>query len=111
MTTKKSKNFKRINEIKLAIANIGDFRSGSLSEQYNVCGKSGCRCKDKNNPQKHGPYYQIGYYKNKKHTTLFVKKEHINKIKEEIKNYQRLQELIKEWVRLSTEESNDRLSV
>jgi hypothetical protein len=33
---------------------LGDMRPGSLSTQYNVCGKLGCRCKA-DPPQKHGP--------------------------------------------------------
>lgn len=47
----------QIERLKQEIAGLGDLRPGSLSEQYNVCGKAGCRCKA-SPPQKHGPYYQ-----------------------------------------------------
>ena len=49
----------RIVEIKNEIMELGEIRNGSVSEQYNVCGNPTCRCKDKDNPQKHGPYYQL----------------------------------------------------
>ena len=44
---------------------------GSLREQYNVCGKAGCRCKDPKKPQKHGPYYQLSYTWRGKSSTPF----------------------------------------
>ncbi len=100
----------RINKIKKQIVNIENFRMGSLSEQYNVCGTLGCRCKDEQNPKKHGPYYQLSFNKNKKHTTMFVKKENVKTIKKEIENYKKLKLLIEEWVSLSTELSSTRLS-
>jgi hypothetical protein len=40
---------------------LGPMRPGSLSRQYNVCGKPGCRCKDPKNPRRHGPYDQLNY--------------------------------------------------
>ena len=33
----------------------------SINEQYNVCGSPNCKCKDKKNPQKHGPYYYLSF--------------------------------------------------
>lgn len=110
MATKIQKMNERINKIKGQIASLENFRAGSLSEQYNVCGKQGCRCKDEKNPKKHGPYYQISFYKNKKHTTFFVRKENVTAIKAEVKNYKILKSLIEEWVALSTEFSNHRLA-
>lgn len=110
MATNISKMNERIEEIKSQIENLEDFRAGSLSEQYNVCGKAGCRCKDEKNPKRHGPYYQISFYKNKKHTTFFVRKENVKVIKAEVKTYKELKSLIEEWVALSTELSNHRLA-
>lgn len=52
---------RRILEIKNEIMGLGEIRNGSVSEQYNVCGNPTCGCKDKDNPQKHGPYYQLSY--------------------------------------------------
>lgn len=49
----------RIQQIKAELGALGEMRPGSLSEQYNVCGKPNCRCKDPKNPQRHEPYYQL----------------------------------------------------
>ena len=48
----------RIQQIKAALAVLGEMRPGSLSKQYNVCGKPSCRCKDPKKNQRHGPYYR-----------------------------------------------------
>ena len=63
---------RRILEIKNEIMGLGEIRNGSVSEQYNVCGNPTCRCKDKDNPQKHGPDYQLSYRFNKKSTRQVV---------------------------------------
>ena len=47
---------------------------GSLSEQYNVCGKANCRCKDRENPRRHGPQLKLGYSLDGRKSTLVVKK-------------------------------------
>lgn len=104
------KMIERIEEIKSQLGKLKNFRAGSLSEQYNVCGKAGCQCKDEKNPKKHGPYYQISFYKNRKHTTLFVRKENVKAIKAEVKTYKEFKSLVEEWVALNTELSNHRLA-
>lgn len=76
-------------------------RPGSLSEQYNVCGKPNCRCKDPNYPRKHGPYYQLSYTYQGRSTTEFVKKEDVPQVSEQIANYARFKKLTDEWVSLS----------
>lgn len=100
----------RINKIKEKLLKFENFRSGSLSEQYNVCGKANCRCKDKKNPKKHGPYYQASFYINGKHSTFFVREENVKAIKDEIKNYKIIKSLIDEWVNLNTLMSNQRFA-
>ncbi len=60
---------------------------GSLEEHYNVCGKAQCRCKDKVNPQKHGPYYRLSYSLKGKNSSVFVKKEDVPAIKAMTENY------------------------
>lgn len=94
-----------IEKTKSQIAKLDELRPGALSEQYNVCGTPGCRCKAKP-PQKHGPYYQLSYSLNKKSTTRFVKKEDLARIKREIKDYAKLKTLVERWVALATELSD-----
>jgi len=60
---------------------------GSLEEHYNVCGKAQCRCKDKINPRKHGPYYRLSYSLKGKNSSVFVKKKDASAIKEMTENY------------------------
>ena len=52
---------RQIAKIKGELLELGDLHPGSLSRQYNVCGKPGCRCKDPKNPRRHGPYHKVSY--------------------------------------------------
>ncbi len=76
---------------------------GSLSEQYNVCGTLGCRCKDPDNPRKHGPYYQLSYSWRGKSSSRFVKPEWVAEMRQKVANYKRFRELTNEWVDLAVE--------
>lgn len=93
----------RIEDIKKHLASLGEMRPGSLSKQYNVCGNPTCRCKDPENPKKHGPYYQVSYSHKGKSTTQFVKIDALTETKKQLKNYQDFKKLTEEWVALSVE--------
>ncbi len=95
--------YKRINEIKKEILDIGEMRTGSLSQQWNVCGNPNCRCKDSKKPKKHGPYYQLSYMRYKKSKTEFVSKENVESVKRHIASYKKFMELKDEWIDLSIE--------
>jgi len=88
----------RIEKIKTEIAQIGEMRPGSLSEQYNVCGNPTCRCKDKKNPQKHGPYHQLSYTWKRKSTSEFVREQDVPVVKGQLANYRHFMELRDEWI-------------
>jgi len=90
----------RIKKIQQRLAEMGEMRPGSLSKQYNVCGKPGCRCKDPKNPQKHGPYYQVSYTHKGKSSTEFVKEEMVEDVSQQIKNFREFKKLTEEWVDL-----------
>jgi hypothetical protein len=96
---------REIERIKKELAGLGDLRPGSLSEQYNVCGKPGCRCKAEP-PQKHGPYHQISYTRKGRSGTKFVKREHLPAVKRQMKNYERMRKLVDQWIEAGTELSN-----
>ena len=93
----------RIGEIKQELGELGDMRPGSVSEQYNVCGNPTCRCKDPEDPKKHGPYYQLSYSHKGKSTTEFVKKEAISEVRKQLENYRTFKMLNKEWIDLSVQ--------
>jgi hypothetical protein len=93
---------RRIAQIKKEIAALGPLRPGSLSHQYNVCGNPTCRCKDPKAPRKHGPYPQLAYFYRGRHTTEFIRQDDLKNVKEQIRNAQRLRELVAEWLENST---------
>lgn len=93
---------RRIERTKEKLASLGELRPGSLSEQYNVCGTPACRCKA-DPPQRHGPYYQLGWTRNGKSTTRFVRRSELVAVRRQLKNYAGLQSLVEEWIDLSIE--------
>lgn len=94
---------RQIEQLKRQLAQLGPIHPGSLSEQYNVCGKPGCRCKDSQYPQKHGPYYQLSYTWRGKGQTRFVRAERLAEVRQKITNYKRFRELSDQWVDVAVE--------
>ena len=89
---------KRIVAIKKEITSLGEMRPGSLSEQYNVCGKAACKCKDPKAPEKHGPYYQLSYSHNRKSTSEFVLREDLEAVRNQLADYKTFMKLKDEWI-------------
>jgi hypothetical protein len=75
------------------IRQIGPMLPGSLETIYTVCGKPGCRCKDKENPRKHGPYYRLSYSLAGRNSTMFVKQQDVQAVKTMVDNYKKFREL------------------
>lgn len=92
----------RIDQIKHELVALGELRPGHLSQQYNVCGTPGCRCKA-TPPQKHGPYYQLSFTWQGESHTQFVRQQDLAMVQEQVGNYQRLRELVDTWIGLSME--------
>ena len=99
---------RKIQRIQRELATLGDLRPGSLSEQYNVCGVEGCRCKA-SPPQRHGPYHQLSFTRKGKATSRFVRREELAAVKAQLKNYARLRKLVDQWIDLGIELSTLRL--
>lgn len=93
---------RRIAEIKRELTRLGPLRPGSLSEQYNVCGTAGCRCKA-DPPEKHGPYAQISYTWKGRSRSEFVREGDLGEVRQQLANYERLRELVDEWIDLGLE--------
>jgi hypothetical protein len=91
----------RIAAIKGEIAALGEMRPGALTEQYNVCGQENCRCKDKKNPQRHGPYHQLSYTRKGRSTSEFVKADDVAGVQSQLADYKRFMALKDEWVGIS----------
>ncbi|WDE99308.1 hypothetical protein PQO03_15840 [Lentisphaera profundi] len=88
----------RIVGIKNEIASLGEMRTGSLTEQYNVCGNANCKCKDPEKPQKHGPYYQLSYTRYRKSTSQFVRSEDVEVVRQQLADYKIFMQLKDEWI-------------
>jgi len=99
----------RIQQIKAALAALGEMRPGSLSKQYNVCGKPNCRCKDPQNPQRHGPYYQLSWVHQGKSTTQFIRRPLLPQVRAQIATYNKFRRLTDEWVRIALRLAQARL--
>jgi hypothetical protein len=82
---------------------LGPLHPGSITEQYNVCGQPGCRCKAPKKPQKHGPYYQLSFTWQGKGSTRFLRPEQVEPMRRKVANYKRLRERVNEWVALEIE--------
>jgi hypothetical protein len=96
---------RQIEKVKHDLMRLEGLRMGSLSEQYNVCGTPGCRCKS-SPPEKHGPYYQLSYTRKGKSTTRFIRKPNLAMVKRQLKNYARLRSLVDRWLDLEIELSD-----
>jgi hypothetical protein len=90
----------QIAEVKEALSALGDLRPGSVSEQYNVCGNPGCRCKA-DPARRHGPYYQLSYTRGGRSRTEALKSEDLDAVRAQIANYKQMRALIEEWVEAS----------
>lgn len=88
----------RINHLKARLTALGPMRPGSLSRQYNLCGKPGCRCKDPKTPRRHGPYYQLNYVFGGRKTSEFVRPQNLKQVRTQLANYKRFRRLTEQWI-------------
>jgi len=100
---------RQITETKRKLVALADLQPGTLSAQYNICGKPGCRCKA-NPPQKHGPYFQISYTRKGIGSSRFVRKQDVPVVRTQLKTYATLRALVDRWVDLATELANLRIA-
>ena len=99
---RKIKNLEeRILALKALLSRLGPLHPGSLSKQYNVCGKPGCRCKARPKPRRHGPYYKVSYVFRGRFTSRFVREQEVKAVRAELSNYKQLRKLIDAWVGLA----------
>ena len=102
----------QIAQIKAHLQKHGAMRPGSLSRQYNVCGKPGCRCKDPKQPRRHGPYYQLNYVYRGKKTSQFIRREILRQVRTQLANYKQFRRLTERWIGLALQvaQAKDKLT-
>ncbi len=93
-----TKEERKVQQLTEKLARLGPILPGSISEQWNVCGTPGCRCKDPDQPVKHGPYCQLSFTVKGKGSTLFIKKEDLPEARRRLKRYQHFKALCAELV-------------
>ena len=80
---------------------------GKVTKQYNVCKTPNCKCKRKEKPVKHGPYYYLSFTFNGKGRTLSVPKDKVDEISKRNDNYRKFKELINDLLELSIQKTRD----
>jgi hypothetical protein len=90
---------------KEALKALGPMLPGSISTQWNVCGKPGCRCKDPDRPRRHGPYYQLSFSVGGRSSTMFFKREELAAVRECLRRYRRFKELSTQLVAAYVEQA------
>jgi len=99
----------KIEKIKQQLLALGDMRPGSLSKQYNVCGKKDCRCKHPTNPKRHGPYYQLSYVHQGKSTSRFIRPNLRQQVAKELATYKKFRSLTQLWIKLALKKADSLL--
>jgi len=85
-------------EVKAVLDALGPVLPGSISKQWNVCGKPGCRCKDPKRPKRHGPYYQLSFTVGGRSSTLFLKPKEVALARDFVRRHRRFKALNAELV-------------
>ena len=98
----------QIAQLKRKLSLLGPLHPGSLSRQYNVCGKPGCRCKAQPKPQRHGPYYKVSYVFRGRFSSCFVRRQDLKAARAELANYKQLRKLTETWVELSLRRAKEK---
>lgn len=83
------------------LAEVGDFRRGSVAENYRRCGKPNCRCA---RPEHHGhgpQYLLMTKVEGKSQAKNLKPGAELVRIKEEVANHLRFRELVQKIVELS----------
>jgi hypothetical protein len=100
-TTSISSLEQEIRTIQQALQTLGPMHPGSISSQYQVCGRAGCRCVDPDKPERHGPYHKLSYVYRGKPACRFVRAGTETLLKERLVVYKRFRQLIDRWIALS----------
>ena len=93
MKKAKEEEAQEIGQRLIDLLNEGPMLPGRIKKQWNVCGMPGCRCKDPDNPQKHGPYFQLSFTLAGKSRSMFVKEKEFDHMMVATQRYRRFKAL------------------
>ena len=94
---------RKIQALKKKLIGVGEMHPGAVSKQYNICGTAGCKCKDKENPAKHGPYSNLNFTFKGKSRTKFIRKELERDFKRYTVNYKKFREYSEQLIECNIE--------
>lgn len=92
------KDVESVKSIREQLAKLGAMLPGKINIQWTQCKTKGCKCMDKKNPRKHGPYNQLSFSFAGKSSTMNIKEKDMKKAQQCIDNYKHFQELCKQLV-------------
>jgi hypothetical protein len=92
---------REIARVKGELQALGPMHPGSVSRQYQACGKPGCKCMDADNPRKHGPYHKLAYVHRGRPVCRFVRAECVEELDARLAAYKKFRSLVDRWVELS----------
>lgn len=98
---------REIAQIKRDLQALGPMHPGSVSRQYQVCCKIGCKCMNADNPVKHGPYHKLAYVHRGRPVCRFVRAECVEGLSVRLAAYKKFRSLIDRWVELSIRQGGD----
>jgi hypothetical protein len=87
--------------LKQQLLALGPLHPGSLSRQYQVCGKPGCKCRDPKKPSPHGPYTKLTYVYHGKFTCRFVRAESVAEVTALVATFKTFRQLTDDWIALA----------
>lgn len=91
----------KILRLKQQLLALGPLHPGSLSRQYQVCGKPGCKCRDQKRPSPHGPYTKLTYVYHGKFTCRFVRAESVAEVTALLATFKTFRQLTDDWIALA----------
>ncbi len=89
--------------LKRQLLELGPLHPGSLSRQYHVCGKAGCKCIHPKKPQPHGPYTKLTYARHGKFTCRFVRAESVQAVTALVAAFKTFRKITDQWIDLAVE--------
>jgi hypothetical protein len=92
---------KKILQVKRRLLALAPLHPGSLSSQYHVCGKPGCKCTDPQNPRPHGPYSKLTYVYHGKFTCRFVRADCVREVTSLVAAFKTFRKLTDQWIGLA----------
>lgn len=92
---------RKIEAIQQALLALGPMHPGSISRQYQVCGRAGCRCMDPEQPRRHGPYHKLAYVHRGKPVCRFVRGDCVTDLTRRLAAYKTFRKLVDQWIELS----------